>query len=447
MEAMREANRGRFKCTFTMGVLLLTVFFSTLLPVHAQQPSQSNQPTGSQTTAPASPPSTLDDTLEAGDDEVGTPPRKLVDWLEYDGPLFSLNLGAGFLYEYAAYDQDENSKEQFALHPEPKTRDLRILLRGGLKTDRPTTWSVGIMRDFVANDWTFRQTGFLIDVPEIYGQIFIGRQKEGFSLNKIMVGYAGWTMERTEFSDAAIPILADGVKWIGFLPSKHILWNLGFFGDILSKTEGFSTYARQAVGRFVWLPVESEETVLNLGFNLRYGKPANGMLQLRSRPETFEAPFFVDTGFFPAERTTTTDVEVYYRPGPLLVGSEYYVQWVDSPDTGNPVFNGGNVFVSWLATGETRVYNTRGGFFEQVSPARPVFQGGPGAWELVTNFSYIDLDSRSVEGGKFWRLTPMVNWYLSDNVRLEMTYGYGSLERFGLIGKTQFFQTRIQLQI
>ena len=31
----------------------------------------------------------------------------------------------------------------------------------------------------------------------------------------------------------------------------------------------------------------------------------------------------------------------------------------------------------------------------------------------------------------------MVNWYLSDNVRLEMTYGYGSLNRFGLIGKTQ----------
>jgi len=28
-----------------------------------------------------------------------------------------------------------------------------------------------------------------------------------------------------------------------------------------------------------------------------------------------------------------------------------------------------------------------------------------------------------------------------------MTYGYGSLNRFGLIGKTQFFQTRIQLQL
>jgi phosphate-selective porin OprO and OprP len=435
--------------------LLATALLCMPLTVEGQQSAGSQgTPTSSQTTAPTtsqatstSPKSTLDDTLEAGDDEVGRPPRKLITWNEYDGPLFTMAIGGGFLYEYAAYAQNQNSKEQFALHPQAKTRDLRILLRGGLKTDRQTTWSVGIMRDFVTNDWTFRQTGFLVDVPEISGQIFIGRQKEGFSLNKIMVGYAGWTMERTEISDAAIPILADGVKWIGSLPEKHILWNLGFFGDILSKTESFSTYAHQTVGRFVFLPVESEETVLHFGINLRYGKPAEGMLQLRSRPEAFEAPFFVDTGLFPARRTTTTDVEAYYRPGPLLVGSEYYVQWADAPEVGDPVFNGGNVFVTWLATGETRVYNTRGGFFEQVSPARTLFEGGPGAWELVTNFSYIDLDSGSLQGGKLWRLTPMVNWYVSDNVRLEMAYGYASLDRFGLVGKTQFFQTRLQLQL
>jgi phosphate-selective porin OprO/OprP len=40
----------------------------------------------------------------------------------------------------------------------------------------------------------------------------------------------------------------------------------------------------------------------------------------------------------------------------------------------------------------------------------------------------------------------MVNWYLSDNVRLEMAYGYGRLDRFSLQGNTQFFQTRLQLQ-
>jgi hypothetical protein len=41
----------------------------------------------------------------------------------------------------------------------------------------------------------------------------------------------------------------------------------------------------------------------------------------------------------------------------------------------------------------------------------------------------------------------MANWYLSDVMRLEFTYGYGSLNRFNLVGKTQFFQSRIQLKL
>jgi phosphate-selective porin OprO and OprP len=431
--------------TLVWALMLLSVPVN----VEGQPPPTPNTQQSGSPGPPSARPATLDDQIEAGDDEAAEPVRKLIDFNEYDGNLFSLRIGGGFLYEYAGFAQDEESEEQIALNPQPKTRDLRILLRGRLKFKRPTTWSTGIMRDFVANDWTFRQTGFMVDVPEIWGQIFIGRSKEGFSLNKVMVGYAGWTMERTPMSDAAIPILADGFKWLGYLPSKHLIWNVGFYGDILSKTESFSTYAHQAVGRLAWVPLMSEETgrVLHLGVNFRDGKPAQGMLQLRSRPEAWPAPFFVDTGKFPAENTKTTALEAYYRPANLLVGTEYLVQFVDSPETGDPIFHGGTAFMSWVVTGETRVYNTRGGYFDQISPSRPVFQGGHGAWEVVTEFSYIDLDSRSVRGGRFWRFTPMVNWHLSDNVRLELAYGYGSLGRFGLTGATQFFQSRLQLQL
>jgi phosphate-selective porin OprO/OprP len=65
--------------------------------------------------------------------------------------------------------------------------------------------------------------------------------------------------------------------------------------------------------------------------------------------------------------------------------------------------------------------------------------------EAVLRFSYIDLDGGSLRGGRFWRLTPMVNWHLSDNLRLEVAYGYGTLDRFDLEGTTQFFQSRIQM--
>jgi phosphate-selective porin OprO and OprP len=40
----------------------------------------------------------------------------------------------------------------------------------------------------------------------------------------------------------------------------------------------------------------------------------------------------------------------------------------------------------------------------------------------------------------------MVNWYLTDHLRLELAYGVGQLDRFGALGTTQFFQSRLQFQ-
>jgi phosphate-selective porin OprO/OprP len=65
----------------------------------------------------------------------------------------------------------------------------------------------------------------------------------------------------------------------------------------------------------------------------------------------------------------------------------------------------------------------------------------------MIKFSYSNLTNGPVQGGIFWRVTPMINWYLSDNVRLEFCYGYGVLTRFGTKGATQFFQSRIQLRL
>ena len=41
----------------------------------------------------------------------------------------------------------------------------------------------------------------------------------------------------------------------------------------------------------------------------------------------------------------------------------------------------------------------------------------------------------------------MVNWYLSDQLRLEVAYGYGVLNRFDTRGAPHFFQSRLQIQL
>jgi phosphate-selective porin OprO and OprP len=340
-------------------------------------------------------------------------------------------------------------KEQIAMLPGEKVRDSRIIMGGRFPSLKlPTTWCVGFMYDGYLNEWFLRQSGVMVGVRKILSYFFVGRQKEGFSLNKVMVGYDGWTLERFTFSDASIPLLADGIKWLGYSKRHGFLWNIGYFNDIASKGQSFSSYSSQEVVRLAWLPVHSEEegTLFHIGFNFRYGKPVDGKLQLRSRPEvTSIAPYFIDTGKFAASSSNSEGYEVYYRRRSLLLGSEYYFQHVNSPSTRNPNFNGGDFVATWLITGETRPYNAVGGYFKDIAPLKPVFSGGPGAWETVLRYSYTVLNGGSLRGGTFGRITPMVNWYLSENVLLEMACGYGQLDRFNLKGNTHFFLSGFQL--
>jgi phosphate-selective porin OprO and OprP len=390
-------------------------------------------------------------TLDAAEADDPGPRRKLVSWNEYEGPYFTARLGGGLLYDYVAYSQDDDSKEQMTLRPTGQLRDFRLLLKGRFPTLPRLSYTIGYMYDANIESWRFRQTGLMLDVPEVRGNLFIGRTKEGFSTNKMMVGYHGWTNERAATSDAFLPILADGVKWTGAAAGGKFVYNLGWFKDTRSENESFNRNDNQFAARGVWLPLgggQESPRLLHLALEYRYGESDDGTLRFRSKPESFPAQSYaIDSGIFTAHHANMIGVETYYRDGPRIFGMEYIFNDVSAPESGDPKLHGGEIFAAWILTGETRPYSARGALFQAVSPARTVFEGGPGAWEAVLRFSYADLDDGAIRGGRFRRITPMVNWHLSDNVRLELAYGYGVLDRFGLQGATHFFQTRLQLSM
>ncbi len=393
------------------------------------------------------PPPTVEDTQEAGESSAEPPARRLVKWNEYEGPLFTLRASAGVILDAGTFAQDDSSRQQFELEPDGQIRDFRVMLNGRIKTRRDITWCAGLMYDGANHEWLARQTGVMIAVPGLNGHVFVGRSKEGISLSMVMVGYSGWTMERSPAVVSTVPLLADGIKWMGHLPKRHLLFNLGWYTDVLSEGQSFSSYDHQFVARVGWLPIRQDQgTLLHVALAGRYGLVNDRTLRLRSRPELNVAPYFVDTESFAAHDTRLAQGEVYYRPGSWLFGTEYFVQRINALDAPDPLFHGGDAVASWLITGETRRYNTAGGYFLAVSPKRTVLQGGPGAWEAVLKLTYLDLDDGAIHGGRFWRLTPMVNWYLTDHLRLELAYGVGQLDRFGVVGTTRFFQSRLQFQ-
>jgi phosphate-selective porin OprO/OprP len=300
------------------------------------------------------------------------------------------------------------------------------------------------MYDGAEEEWRFRQTGILVSFPELSGSFFIGRTKEGYSAVKVMTGYYIWTIERSQALDAFVPILGDGVKYMGYYPRQRIHLSLGAFGDVLSENEKFSTADNQFVTRLVWQPVlsEAEHRLTHIGVMGRRSRPDEGKSREKSKPADFLAPNFLDTGTFPADHSQTFGIEAYHRAGPWLFGAEYNWQKDEALAGGHPRFRGGDISVVWLITGETRPYNAKGAYFESISPLKTVFEGGPGAFEATLNLSFNDFDDGSFRGGKFWRLSPKLDWHLADFLHVAAVYGYGVLDRFGVKGTTQFFQTR-----
>lgn len=182
--------------------------------------------------------------------------------------------------------------------------------------------------------------------------------------------------------------------------------------------------------------------VLHIGLNMRYGVPKNDTLQVRSKPEVNGAPYFIDTKKFYSTQTFHLGGEMFFRSGPLMLGMEINGFMARSPEKNNPIFAGGEAYALYTFTGEVRPYFASLGIFSFLKVRKSVFKGGPGAWTGGLRYSYNDLDDGAIAGGRFWRLTPFVEWQLSNLFRFVFAYGYGVLNKEEKQGATHFFQTR-----
>jgi phosphate-selective porin OprO and OprP len=398
---------------------------------------------------------TTDDAIEAAvaaEDQPFPPEdQRLMHWSDFDGEHTTFHFGYNAMYDFVGYDQDPDSVAQFPglENPDSKLRDLRLLVSGKFpKTKHLVEWKAGYMRDGVNNTWLWRETGLVVAVPRIWGYLFIGRTKLGVSMIKHMSGASIMGLERAQIEDMTIPIQNDGIRWMGYLPKQRLVWNLGYFNETVLKKPLYPFMDQQYAARVIWLPLLSEKDgkVLHLAVNLKYGNPKDGKTQLRAKPEATTAPNFLDTGVFPAAHEKVIGPEVWYRDNSLLFGGAYYFVGTEAPE-GNHQFQGGDMWASWLLTGEVRKYNTRGGLFDFVYPKSSFFKGGTGAFEATIHATYTNANSGPIQGGKFWRVTPTLAWYPSYEFRFTLGYGYGVLDRFGINGTTQFFQARIQFML
>jgi phosphate-selective porin OprO/OprP len=76
-----------------------------------------------------------------------------------------------------------------------------------------------------------------------------------------------------------------------------------------------------------------------------------------------------------------------------------------------------------------------------------VHQNGPGAWEIATRWSSIDLNDGPVAGGEMDILSLAASWWLSPIFNVNFNYRYILNERDNLNGEASGANIRILLKL
>jgi phosphate-selective porin OprO/OprP len=309
------------------------------------------------------------------------------------------------------------------------------------------------------------------DLP-VLGTVRVGQMKipqglESYGSSKNLI-----FMERSALFDAFWQEFG-----VGIMSSNTFLNERGTWAAMFHRVEIFSPgsgadfgdgdYA--ATGRVSLLPVWEGDgrCFLHVGASYQWrhadqgrttGAPTGGVVinpfadqmhvvRFRARPELRDAAGpqgfttrFVDTGNILADNVHTFGAELMAVNGPLTIMSEATLAEVENArtpatvaavDRGNPVFWGFYGTVAYCLTGESRGYDRRFGRAGTIRPFEPFFltkgeddclHSGWGAWEIAYRFSYVDLNDNGIFGGELTSHTVGINWWLTQNVRLQANY-------------------------
>lgn len=364
-------------------------------------------------------------------------------------------VGAKFAVDAASYATGDNFT---GFDPGFELRRARLYAKGGCLLLIPFSYEIEIgyipHTFYLENSYLeFHNLGFLS---------FLGSLKGGQF--QVPMGLANYGSSRDMmFMERAAPVaaLASGVN-AGLQVGRPVFgrsmtWALGLFTDGVGTGKEFGEATKgfgRMVGRVTGVPVFSRDTenpnsqrLLHLGLSGSMVYAGQDVVRYRTRPESHLAPVVVDTGDIDSDGAFSLGAEAAWVQGPLCVQGEMLRSWVDDNTGGEVHFSGFYGSVSWFLTGETRPYDRAKGTFGRVIPRRPFDFGrsGWGAWELAGRYSYVDLNSGPIHGGRLGLLTAGVNWHLQSHVKWRFDYGFGRVSDRTPKGNLNIFQTRIEV--
>jgi len=301
----------------------------------------------------------------------------------------------------------------------------------------------------VDDRFSLRNASIAVHEIPYAGTLRLGTFDAPMSLSWLTSSRATPLMERGMAVDAFDPGTLSGLQLSNALPQQRMTWAFGFFSEGSDADTGDSSNVpARFVGRATLLPWRSAEDLLHVGISTSWAFSTNE-IHFRSRPESFLAPYVVDTGDLDASQALVVAAESVWVRGPLSVQGEYMNATVIRNAGSDVNFGGFYVMTSWFLTADTRNYVDAEAAFGSVVPSRPLSWKARqfGAVELAARWSIVDLTDADVRGGRASVVMSGLNWYLNRYVRLQFNVGWSHANGGPRPGDAAVLQTRFDLLI
>jgi phosphate-selective porin OprO/OprP len=265
-------------------------------------------------------------------------------------------------------------------------------------------------------------------------------------MERLQLGTHMQMQERSAIGDALNAVRNVGITINGTAFNKRTSWVIGVFNNWFESNDKFNESSTQVIGRvtgLLWIS-EDESNLFHLGFGYRFDN-GKDLIRYQASPEFNQSPVFVDTDTIYASASNTINIEFTWREGPFWISAEFLNNGNISNTMNDPRFTGFNISGSWVLTKEMRKYNRRNGTIGGVPVARAINQGGPGAWEITTRYSNIDLNDTNVAGGEMDIISFGLNWWPTTTFGLNLNYRSIILERFEITGRSSGLMARVVL--
>lgn len=289
---------------------------------------------------------------------------------------------------------------------------------------------------YVPNRFTITQAYIGIPGVPYLGTVEYGQFTPPVGMQILTSSWDIPLMEPAAPLQAIAPPSQPGIQASNTFMDKRGTWTFGTYTAVGGGDYGSAAKrAANLMGRATWLAVNeiapdrpSANHYLHLGLSANLLYASDGQIRYRSRPESYLAPYVIDTGTLDVSGAQTFDAELLWVNGPLTVQGELLASRVDDHASGTLNFGGGYALASWALTGESRPYNRDTGLPGRLVPLRN-FGFGPdagwGAFEVAGRVSYTNLSDGAVQGGRLTMLMTSLNWYLRPELKCMFELGTG----------------------